>query len=229
MERQRYLELDFLRGITLIAMILWHLAWDLMYYYDYPFRLDRGVMYWGFQFIAPTFMLLAGISCSFTRNHYRRAWRVLLFAMVITIGSYFYDPEQAILFGILHFMGVNMLLYPVYRRWPNWLLLTMALLLVLSGRMVAGVDMSHNWLLPLGFRSSTYRSFDYFPLIPYAGYFLTGVVLGRVLYPNGQARFRVPMPPNPISRLGQHSLTVYLVHQPVLWSGLYLLHRWGLI
>jgi len=229
MGKERYLELDFLRGLTLIAMILWHLAWDLMYYYHYPIRLDRGLMYWGFQFIAPTFMILAGISSSFTRSHFRRAGRVLFFAALLTAGSYVYDPEQAILFGILHFMGVNMLLYPLYRRCPTWLMVVAVLALVLAGRPVARLDMPHNWLLPLGFRSHGYRSFDYFPLIPYAGYFLAGVVLGRVFYPGGQARFRVSVPPNPISFLGQHSLTVYLAHQPILWSGLYLLHRWGVV
>lgn len=229
MGKRRFLELDFIRGITLIAMILWHLAWDLKYYYGYPIRLDQGLMYWSFQFIAPTFMILAGISSSFTRNHYKRALRVLFFAMIITAGSLVYDSRQAILFGILHFMGVNMLIYPLYRTWPSWLLMSMAAVLIVLGKIVAGIDMPHNYLLPLGLRSFSYRSFDYFPLMPYAGYFIIGAVLGHMLYPNRQPRIKIQMSPNPVSYLGRHSLTVYLIHQPVLWSGLYLLHRWGIV
>jgi len=227
--RQRIAELDFLRGACLLVMIICHLAWDLHMYYGYPAYYRQGWLHWAFMVLAPVFMVLAGISSSFSRSHGKRAARVLFFAMAITLFTFFYDREQVILFGILHFMGVNMLLYPYYRRLNPWLLTGIALVVISLGRTVAGMDLPTDLLLPLGFRSAAYRSLDYFPMIPYAGFFMFGTVLGPLLYPRGKPRLVLNLPPNPLSYLGQHSLTVYVLHQPVLVSVLFVLNALGII
>lgn len=229
MSGRRFAELDFIRGLCLVAMIICHLAWDLHHYYGYPPYYTEGWLHWSFILLAPIFMILAGISSSFTRSHVKRAFRVLFFAMVITLFTYFYERNQMIVFGILHFMGVNMLLYPYYRKLNPWFLAGLACVVISSGKWVAGIDMPTNILLPLGLRSDAYRSFDYFPMIPYAGFFMIGTVLGPVLYPGRKSRLNLKLPPNPISYLGQHSLTVYVIHQPVLMSVLFLLNAQGLI
>lgn len=229
MAGQRFAELDFIRGLCLLVMIICHLAWDLHMYYGYPSYYSDGWLYWAFIIVAPIFMVLAGISSSFTRSHKKRAFRVLFFAMAITLFTFFYDRNQMIMFGILHFMGVNMLLYPYYRKLNPWLLTVVALVVISLGRFVAGIDMPTDVLFPLGFRSASYRSFDYFPMIPYAGFFMIGTVLGPVLYPNRMSRFNLKLPPNPISYMGQHSLTVYVIHQPILVTLLFLLHIQGIV
>ncbi|NLL17874.1 MAG: DUF1624 domain-containing protein [Clostridia bacterium] len=229
MAGQRFAELDFIRGLCLLVMIICHLAWDLHNYYGYPAYYNDGWLYWCFIVTAPIFMVLAGISSFFTRSHKKRAFRVLFFAMVITLFTFFYDRNQMIMFGILHFMGVNMLLYPYYRKLNPWLLTGIALVVIGLGRFVAGIDMLTDVLFPLGLRSDSYRSFDYFPMIPYAGFFMIGTVLGPVLYPNRKSRLNLRLPPNPISYMGQHSLTVYVLHQPILVVLLYLLHMQGFV
>lgn len=226
---KRFAELDFIRGLCLLVMIICHLAWDLHHYYGYPSYYSDGWLYWSFVVLAPIFMVLAGISSSFTRSHQKRAFRVLFFAMVITLFTFFYDRNQMIMFGILHFMGVNMLLYPYYRKLNPWLLTGIALIIISLGRFVANIDMHTDVLFPLGLRSASYRSFDYFPMIPYAGFFMIGTVLGPILYPDRKSRVAINIPPNPISYMGQHSLTVYMIHQPVLITLLFLLNTLGVI
>lgn len=227
--RRRFGELDFLRGLSLLAMIIWHLLWDLQVYYGFPFRYDQGWMYWTGKAIAISFMALAGIGSYFTSNHGKRAIRILLYAMLITGVTFFYDRQQMIWFGILHFMALNMLLYPWYRNWHPLLLIGLAVGVFSLGPLVSQVDMPTNIFLPLGFRSFDYRSLDYFPLFPYGGYFIIGAILGPIIYPKRKARIVFDIPSNPISFLGKHPLTVYLLHQPILLGLLQLLALAGLL
>ncbi len=71
-------------------------------------------------------------------------------------------------------------------------------------------------------------SVDYFPVFPWFGVFLIGIFLGNVLYPKYERRIQIP----DLSRffvvrffcfLGRHSLTIYLLHQPILILLLYVL------
>lgn len=229
MGRKRFAELDFLRGLALVSMILWHLAWDLQMYYGYPFQYDQGLMYWSAKLVLPIFMLVAGISSSFTRSHQKRALRVLFFAMVITIVTYFYDREYVILFGILHFMGINMLLYPYYKGWSPGVLVGLGIVVMAMGNIFAGIDMPTNFLLPLGLKSFGYTSLDYYPLIPYSSYFIWGALLGPVLYKGRKPRFTFDIPPNPINFIGRNSLMVYVLHQPIILAGLNILSALGLL
>ena len=67
-----------------------------------------------------------------------------------------------------------------------------------------------------------FSSSDYFPLLPYLGWFLLGACLGRLLY--SERRSLLPDFPAgawPIRALrwcGVHSLWIYLLHQPVLYA-----------
>lgn len=229
MAKNRMPELDFLRGFTLIVMIFWHLGWDLAAYYDFPFDYYSGWIYWMGQGIAITFITLAGISSIFTRNHQKRAIKVLLYAALITIATYIFDSETVILFGILHFMGVNMLIYPYYKDWHPLVLLTLALGVFVLGIYFIDLDMGTNLLLPIGLRSFSYTSLDYYPLTPYGAFFLLGAVIGPFLYPDKKSRVSLNIPANPISYVGQHTLIIYVLHQPVLLVGLYILAALGII
>ncbi|RIK33561.1 MAG: hypothetical protein DCC55_34725, partial [Chloroflexi bacterium] len=67
-----------------------------------------------------------------------------------------------------------------------------------------------------------------FPLIPWFGVVLLGVFLGNTFY--GQQGRLVPLPDWPaapparlLQFLGRHSLTIYLIHQPLLVAILFAL------
>lgn len=227
--KSRVPELDFLRGFTLVVMIFWHAGWDLAAYYGFPFDYFSGWLYWVGQGIAVTFMFLAGVSSIFTRNHQKRALKVLLYALVISIATYIFDSEMVILFGILHFMAVNMFLYPYYKNWHPLVLVALALGIFALGIYFNDVDMGTNLLLPLGLRGFNYASLDYYPLAPYGAFFLLGTVIGPLLYPKGQPRFALNIPANPINYVGQHTLIIYILHQPIILVGLSILAALGII
>ena len=77
------------------------------------------------------------------------------------------------------------------------------------------------WLVWLGITPPIYAAVDYFPLFPWFGLVLIGVGVGNTVYqPNGRI-FSLPdlsgwFPLNLLQLLGQWSLPIYVVHQPLL-------------
>jgi uncharacterized membrane protein len=66
---------------------------------------------------------------------------------------------------------------------------------------------------------------DYFPLFPWFGFMLLGVVVGDCLYCGNKRRFRMPdlskyVPAKLFSWMGRHSLGIYLIHQPIIAGAL---------
>lgn len=138
-KRNRIWEIDFLRGVCVILMILDHLAILLGSYfgnqwYGFGFA-QRGV---GDSFttfchnwingsassvrdvIHPIvlfiFFSISGISCTFSRNNAKRGFQLLVVALIYTLGSYIAQSQMGIsgvfvAFGVLDFLAVSMLLY----------------------------------------------------------------------------------------------------------------------
>ena len=132
-----------------------------------------------------------------------------------------------IYFGVLHCLGACMLLWQPVKKLPVWALTVLGVLFAAVGLWVvdpAVVEVT--WLIPLGLKFPGFQSSDYFPLLPYFGFFLLGAVLGKTIYRKKQTRFpkvRQSAPVIAFLRLcGKHSLWIYLLHQPVLSGVLYL-------
>ncbi|KUO50232.1 MAG: hypothetical protein APF76_11000 [Desulfitibacter sp. BRH_c19] len=221
--RGRVWEIDFFRGIALISMIVFHLIWDLNEFYNYPIEYSSGIVYALGKFSAYLFIIITGISCTFSRGNMRRGLKLIAVALVITIATYLYDPRAFIAFGILHFLGVSVLLYPIYNKLNKSLLLLTGTMMILVGQAILTIPMSHDYLIFLGLTSPTYYALDYYPLLPYSGIFLYGIFFARILYPTKQTLFKVNLDNNPISFIGKKTLIVYLLHQPIMLAILYIL------
>ena len=77
------------------------------------------------------------------------------------------------------------------------------------------------------------QTLDQLPLFPYLGYFLLGGAIGQTLYASGEPFWKgerglFHTVGRPIRFMGRHALIVYLFHQPVLLSLLWLLSQIGL-
>jgi uncharacterized membrane protein len=132
-----------------------------------------------------------------------------------------------VVFGILHLIGISIILaYPVIKlRYEN---LVLGIVFVALGMFINKVTVGFPWLLWLGLMPARFYSIDYFPLLPWFGVVLIGVFLGNSLYPHYTRNFNLHDFSNFavmrfLSFLGRHSLFIYLVHQPVLITVLYLL------
>lgn len=227
---KRIWELDALRGLCILGMVIVHLVFDLVDLYglinwEYP-HWFQFVMNWG----GVLFLLISGISVTLGSRCLRRGVLVLLAGLVctaVTVGMYLLDlsgKSIIIYFGILQCLGVCMLLWPLFRKLPLWALAVVGVVLVAGGLIldnVPGTDVY--WLMPFGLPWYGFASSDYFPLLPNLGFFLLGALLGKTLYRSKQSLLPQVNEQNPIIRFlrlcGRHSLWIYLLHQPIL-SGL---------
>lgn len=229
----RYLYIDVLRGLAVAMMIVFHFSYDLNYFqfveinfYHDPFWLNFRTL------IVSLFLCLVGISLYLATerriNIQRFSYRLALLAgaaALVTIGSYFSDPSRIIFFGVLHFITFASILGLLFRRlcWAN-LLFGIALI-------VLGNQYQHVWFDAsawhwIGLVTHKPMTQDYVPLLPWFGVVLIGMFLGRMIkqYSLLTSDYKKN---NPFIRLlwfgGRHSLVIYLLHQPILFGGFYLL------
>lgn len=242
---KRVILMDELRGFAVLCMVFYHAFYTFTFLIGWDFC--RGLL----QFFTPAepwfagmFIFLSGIAGNLTRSNLKRGLRLLVVAIGVSAVTFFAVPDEAIYFGILHFLSVSMILTGLCKRWldkiPIWIgmagcaggfLFTMGIehgyLGVASQPLVwlPQTWYTQNWLMPFGIYNSSFFSSDYFPLFPWIFVFLGGLFFGRYAvqgkFPAWTYRSRV----RPLAFLGRHALIVYIIHQPVIY-GIGLLLKW---
>lgn len=197
-------------------MIIFHFLYDLREFYGFSVNYNSGVIYYVGKVSAILFMLIAAISCTFSSSNLKRAVYVLGVALVITIVTHLYNPAFGIKFGILHFLGTCILLYPLFKGLNKYILIVLGTLIIIIGRYFHGLPVDNNYLFLFSLTSSTWVSADYYPLFPWLGVFLYGIALGRILYPQKQSLLTRFPGSKFFSLIGGRTLSIYLIHQPIL-------------
>lgn len=232
--KKRIWELDVLRGVCILGMVVVHLIYDLQTFFSLPFLADSWLFDLIKQWGGVLFLLISGICVTLGSHPVRRGLIVFacgLICSAVTAGMYFLnmaDKSIIIYFGVLHCLGVCMLLWPLFKRLPVWALGLLGLGLTVLGLWISGnVVVDFPWLIPLGLVPGDFASSDYFPLLSNLGFFLVGAFLGKTLYRKKETLLPRVNPANPVlaffTRLGKWSLPVYLLHQPVITGLLYLI------
>ena len=236
--------LDEIRGIDYIAMILYHLYYDIVFVYghDMPDWLDVG-MRWLQPVIAGVFIFIAGISCNFSSNNFKRGSLYFFIGMLLTFVTSVAMPSELILFGVLHFLGIACLIYGFVGQFTEsipWVigvvifgLLYVAALNIPQGYIgfeglfkaeLPDFLYGHYHLFPLGFPSYDFVSADYFPLIPNLFLFFAGASFGQY-FASGVSKGMSMTRFSGLAFLGRHGLWIYLLHQPVIIAILELIFK----
>ncbi len=222
--KYRLEELDFARGLAILLMILFHLIVDLKDLYDYNLDYLGGFWYWEGKLSAIIFIFLCGLSSTLSRNSVRHGIHIFIWALLLTSITYFYNPDFYIRFGILHFLGISLISSPLinslHSRWLQLLIIASFIM----GLVVSRSYTASPYLFPLGMQTRSFTSLDYYPIFPWYGIFVIGILIGNLFYKSKQPYITIPLP-KVITWLGQRSLAVYLLHQPILLAILFLLHK----
>lgn len=232
--RPRYELLDGIRGFAMIHMVVYHFCYDMFVLYGiWPgFLGDLRAHIWQ-QFICFSFILVSGAVWHLGRHPLRHGLLLNGLGVLMTLVTAWFVPSAIIWFGVLSFLGCAMLLMlplarplshiPAPAGFAGSLLLFLLLRRLSEGVIGVGalaIAVPQGWYCGwlstiLGMPFPGFFSSDYFPLMPWFFLYLTGHF--ACLWAQCSARCRKGMQrPLPLlSRLGRHSILVYLLHQPV--------------
>ncbi len=219
----RAFELDALRGLAIILMVLQHIIVDFRYLLGldlFAFQEDKWFVYIMQPFIVGVFVLVSGISSQFSKSNLKRSIKLFAIALGLSLAMGIFSVvsqiEQYVFFNVLHLLAVGTLLYGLFCLWENKkiakeeqegqeqskgnlrrlvFLLLMGALLIQWQKLTFVYSVTDYWLLPLGFLPVNHLGMaDYLPILPWLGFFFIGVVIGRIAYQDRQSLF--PAVPN---------------------------------
>jgi uncharacterized membrane protein len=215
--------IDLIRGVDIVFMVLFNYSVTLRYFG--LLHIQPDIYYRSLPLvIASVFIFLSGAAAyasfennkeNFARRYFFRGGRLLVFAAFITLFTAIFVPEGTVYFGILHFFALSSFIIPVFMKY-NGLNPIAGVLIILSGIYLQTRDFSFPYLLWLGFMPENFTTFDYFPLLPWLGVLMLGIFSGKsIIARTGHIKFN-NRSAKAFVFLGRNSLTVYLIHQPIL-------------
>lgn len=246
--------LDEIRGLAILCMVVYHTMFDLKYIFD----VDVPIFFESWfdvirSIFAGTFIFISGAVCRFSRNNMKRGIQCFFLGMVITFVTPFF-AEGFVWFGILHFLGISMMIYGLGEKLFDMLpalagLLIFGLLFVLTWNIPEihvdelknvtygffGIKGVFEWqipaaayreaLFPLGLHAPSFGSSDYFPLMPWFFLFVAGSYFGVWAKDGVLPRFFYKKHIGWLAAVGQHTIWIYMLHQPVVFGICWLIFR----
>lgn len=225
---ERFWEIDFTRGTALVMMLISNFVTDLQFFAGYT---NFSEFWWWFaRIIAFIFIFLVGLSLSISyarakqegKNKFSKYLKRGLFifglGLLITAVTFLFLGKDYVRFGVLHLIGLSIILAYPFLRWKRGIAFVSGLKLVATGVVLELFTINSGALIWLGLTTSNFASVDYFPLLPWFGVVLIGLYFGKVWYENGKRTFMLKhevKKSNPICFLGRNTLWIYLIHQPI--------------
>ena len=225
--KSRIWELDALRGVCILCVIVVHFLFDLSFFGGLDLTLPAWYVFLQ-EYGGAIFVVLSGVCVTLGSKSVRRGLIVFACGMLITAVTYgmyrlgMSGADVVVKFGVLHLLGVCMLVYPAFKKLPPAALAVLGLLIAVTGYAIRGVIVPQHWLFPLGLTYEGFTSSDYFPLFPQLGYFLIGAAIGKTAYREKKTLLPGSFQKTPVARFfcwcGRQSLFIYLLHQPIVYG-----------
>lgn len=230
---------DAARGLAIVQMIAYHFCYDLNHFgwihvamtRDPDWIAWRTAIVGQFLFLVGVSLVLrgralaaAGIRGPFGGDFWRRWIQVAISAAMVSLASAWLFGHRWIWFGVLHFViAAQLLLAPLARRGSVNIVVGGIVLAV--GLLVRIPEFSPDGLSWIGFSPVKPQTEDFVPLFPWLGVVLFGMgVAGLRPFREGAFARLLQQEPGALRTaawLGRWPLTVYMLHQPLLYCALY--------
>lgn len=245
-KREHIGAIDELRGLAIFLMVISHTVYDLIFMFGFDIPLFFSPFIEALQLIfAMVFIVISGFSCRLSRSNTRRGVRCLMFALLISYVTMLVLPDAQILFGILHLLGIGMLLVGasknVLDRVPAVLgfIICIVLFVVTYGVEYGCLGIPGIFSFPLpsqlygafplsfivGLPELSFYSADYYPIFPWLFLFLAGFYIGRSVETGRFPKFLYKTRVAPLAFMGRHCMAIYVLHQPVIAALLYIVMK----
>ena len=218
-------------------MVCFHIVFDLQMFGHLPFGTTlHPVLYWHARLVAGSFLFLAGVSLWLAHGQgirwpafWRRWIKLVAAAALVTVATYVALPEYFVYFGILHCIAASSLIGLFALRLPAAAVAALGAVIMVASYILPDPAFNAPLLRFIGLATEPAMTVDFEPLFPWVGPFLLGLASAKWASARGLLH-RLTLPDTPVLRRlalpGQHSLMVYLVHQPILialiWVASYL-------
>jgi uncharacterized membrane protein len=239
---KRYPEIDILKGIAVICMVIFHIFYFPNQYGFIEIKYDQFPLPIISKIAQIIFIGCVGVNLvfvyskktneskySYYKKQFKRIFKLFICAMIISLSSYFVFKDRFVKFGILHFIALSsLLLLPILGKPILIKILTVILsitFLLIKYKPELFYSVPSHIAFVSGFYSK-WGAFDHFPLIPWLIVICIGALIGHVYIdkkPDLIPKYIEHSKPIQIMRkIGSHSLEIYMVH----WVVLYLIYTY---
>ncbi|RLG17676.1 hypothetical protein DRN62_00575 [Nanoarchaeota archaeon] len=192
--------IDFSRGIAVIAMIIFHATFDYYFLTGQEFNYSSLAYPIGFSFIFISGLALYN-SKKDAKKFAKRFLKLFSYALLISGVTFLFYPNCFVKFGILHFFAFSTPIVYFFLDKGKWNLLAAFFVLALSPFV----------------KHPNFCSLDYYPLIPWLSVYFFGLYFGEYVSEYLTKNNIILKELDLIAKMGRHSLTIYLIHQPILF------------
>ncbi len=227
----RIIAVDLARTGALLAMVVFHATYDLALFGHLPAdTVFTGIWpYWA-RGTAGSFLFLAGVSLWLGHGHGirwgsfgKRLGVLVAAATAVSVGTFYGLGAGWIRFGILHSIALCSVIGLGFLRVPGLVTLGVAVAVFMAPSYLRDVAFNGPGWIWLGLGTERPPMADYEPVLPWLAPFLGGLGLAK-LYGGRWDAWRGRMAGLAwLAWPGQHSLVIYLAHQPLLigliWAG----------
>lgn len=226
--------LDFIRGIAIGLMFIYHLSFGLAQIGYLKIHFSTDLFWISFRsLIVFLFLALVGIGLYLAnrnklnlRSYLKRLLLLLVYFSLITLFSHIIRPNYYVFFGILHLIFVSSILGLLFVRF-YWTNLVVGLVIICCGIFIRLNSLNYPALQWIGMNTAKPITDDYAPLLPWFGLVLIGVFIGKTLFEKYQLKsLHNWQAKNWFTRLtcwaGRYSIHLYFVHFQLFYVLVYL-------
>lgn len=217
-------------------MVLFHLCYDINLYKDLDFYNNILInKIWQLS-IAVSFFLISGISSNFlsSKENIKRGIKTSVLGFLISLITYLFVRDQLIIFGVLNGLGACMIIIGLTKKYINidkkfwWVFIAIFIITYnIPHKRILRItlpsflyDMN---LFFMGFPSDSFHSTDFFPIIPWIFIYMGGYLIGKILIDKNF--YNLYGKESNLSKIGQNSILIYLIHQPIIYVLVYLFFK----
>lgn len=216
---KRFNLIDQIRGFAIVLMIIFHLFYDLDLFGFVEINFSKDFFWFELpRVIVFLFLFAMGLSMPIIHSpqvNWKKFWprwiKIALGAVAISIYTYIAFPKAWVYFGTLHCIATASIVSIPFMKIPR--ISALAGVTLLCAKLFFGLNLP--WI------ELEHSSMDYIALFPWIGCVFIGFGLNfyqfHKLDPFKSKVFF------PLEYLGKHSLLIYIIHQPILYSITYLM------
>lgn len=191
MSQSRWQALDAARGLAVLAMVAFHLTWDLAHFgyapanlpWSAPVKIFGHAIAFAFLFIAGVALVLAHRGGVRWPAFGRRFAIIVAAAALVSAGTYVAFPKAYVFFGILHCIALASLIAVPFLLAPWPVALAGGAFFLGGGEFLSSPVFNADWLQWIGLSTSEPLTQDWRPLFPWAGALLLGVAAAKLPLP----------------------------------------------